>query len=108
MDLGIWGFLFLEQKGKVNGDLVVLGVGGEIKIWEPKKFEDSNGFGIEAMAGPLFQISDNLSSLFLSLYIILYLSGFCDFGGNRDWKVEYLIIISINGKRFGMKWDCSV
>lgn len=43
--------LVLEGNGKLTNNLLVLGVGGEIRIWEPKKFEVSNGLLIEeAMA----------------------------------------------------------
>lgn len=41
----------LEENGKLTDNFLVLGVGGEIRIWEPKKFEVSNGLLIEeAMA----------------------------------------------------------
>lgn len=39
--------LVLEENGKLTDNLLVLGVGGEIRIWEPKKFEESNGLLIE-------------------------------------------------------------
>lgn len=35
--------LVLERKGKIKGCFVVLGVGGEIMIWVPKKLEESSG-----------------------------------------------------------------
>lgn len=60
-DFGMRNFL-LEREGR----LVVLGVGGERRIWLPRKAEENRGFVVEAM--------DGFFSVFLSLFVSGFLS----------------------------------
>lgn len=56
----------MEKRGKISGDLLVLGVGGESRILVPKKLEESRGLVVEAMG--LNRLIDEVFSL-LSLYL---------------------------------------